>query len=101
MAATIISIDPATNTLKVNDLAVKKGAPITVKINADTSIKRLPQMMSMMLARLQNGATSAGGPGGGGAGGGEGAGGGAGGGGRPGAAGPAAACVAALQIFPK
>jgi Cu/Ag efflux protein CusF len=72
LAATIVSIDPATNTLKVNDLAVKKGAPITVKINPDTSLKRLPQMMSMMLARLQNGGTAA--PGGAGGAGGEGGG---------------------------
>ncbi len=97
LAATIISIDPATNTLKVNDLAVKKGAPVTVKINADSSLKRLPTYMSMMLARLQNGG-AAGGPGGGGrppaaggeggagAGAGEGAGGGPRGGMRGGAA---------------
>ncbi len=81
LAATIISIDPATNTLKVNDLAVKKGAPVTVKINADTSLKRLPTYMSMMLARLQNGGSTTGGPGGDGA-----RGGGGGGGGRPPAA---------------
>ena len=62
LAATIISIDPATNTLKVNDLAVKKGAPITVKVNTDTSIKRLPERLSMMLARAQNGGAA--GPGG-------------------------------------
>ena len=63
LAATIISIDPATNTLKVNNLAVKKGAPVTVKLTPDTSLKRLPPRISMMLARLQNGTTAAG-PGG-------------------------------------
>jgi uncharacterized membrane protein YgcG len=81
LAATIISIDPATNTLKVNNLAVKKGAPVTVKINADTSLKRLPPRMSMMLARLQNGGT-VGAPGG------EGGSAGAGGAGRGGPGGP-------------
>ena len=73
LAVTILSIDAAANTLKVNDLATKK--PVTVKINADTSIKRLPPMMSMMLARLQNGG-AAGGPGGAGGAGGPGGGGG-------------------------
>src|SRR5690242_15642905 len=65
LAATIVSIDPTSNTMRVNDLATKK--PVMVKINADSSIKRLPPMMSMMLARLQNpgaGASGeAGGPG--------------------------------------
>jgi hypothetical protein len=88
LAATIISIDPATNSMKVNNLAVKKGPPVTVKVNADTSLKRLPPRMSMMLARLQNGGAS-GAPGaeGGGAGGGAGAGRGPGGPGGPGGAG--------------
>jgi Cu/Ag efflux protein CusF len=63
IAATIISIDPATNSMKVNDLTTKK--PVIVKINADSSIKRLPPMMSNMLARMQNpGATGQGGEGG-------------------------------------
>ena len=86
LAATITSIDAANNSIKVNDLATKK--PVTVKLNSDTSIKRLPPMMSMMLARLQNG--GAGGPGGPGAGGPGGPGGNAAGGGRrpEGAAGP-------------
>ena len=70
LAATITSIDPASNSMSVKDLATKK--PVTVKINADTSIKRLPQMMSMMLARAQNGgAGGPGGPDGAGAGGGQ------------------------------
>jgi hypothetical protein len=63
LAATITSIDPASNSMKVKDLATK--STLTVKINADSSIKRLPPMMSNMLARLQNGGAAAG-PGGGG-----------------------------------
>lgn len=82
LAATIISIDPATNTIKVNDLAVKKGAPVTVKVNADTSIKRLPERLSMMLARLQNGGAAGAGGGYAGRSGGATGGGGAPGGGR-------------------
>ena len=67
LAVQIISVDPAANTIKANVLPVKKGAPpVIVKINADTSIKRLPPMMSMMLARLQSGgAGGSGGEGGG------------------------------------
>ncbi|HEY3840687.1 MAG TPA: hypothetical protein VGL72_29145 [Bryobacteraceae bacterium] len=84
LAVTVTSIDPATNSIVAKDLANKK--PITVKVNSDTSIKRLPERMSMMLARLQNGgAGGAGGEGGGrpaGAGG-QGGQGGAGGGRRP------------------
>lgn len=57
MAVTIVSIDPATNSLKANVLPVKKGATVTVtvKINSDTSIKRLPDRLAMRLASLQNG----------------------------------------------
>jgi hypothetical protein len=89
LAATIISIDAASNSIKVNDLATKK--PVTVRLNSDTSIKRLPPFMSMMLARLQNGGAGApagGGPGGGGPGGGGPGGGG--GGRRPDGEGPPA-----------
>jgi Cu/Ag efflux protein CusF len=58
LAVTIVSIDPASNTVKANVLPIKKGAPpVTVKINADTSIKRLPPRMAMMLASLQSGGT--------------------------------------------
>jgi hypothetical protein len=57
LAATIISIDPATNTAKVNDLATKK--PVTVTFNADSSLKRLPQRMAMFMAAVQNGGSGA------------------------------------------
>lgn len=81
LAVTIVSIDTASNTLKVNDLSTKKPYKVlTVKINADSSVKRLPQMLAMRLAAMQNGG-AAGGPGSGGPGaGGAGA---ATGGGRP------------------
>ncbi len=72
IAGTIIAIDAEKGELRVNDLQTKK--PITVKITADTSLKKLPLMMATMMARSRNGA--AGGPGAGGPGaGGPGAGG--------------------------
>lgn len=81
LAVTVTSVDPASNTLVVKDLATKK--PVTVKINSDTSIKRLPEQLSARLARLQN-AAAGGGPGGSGAEGGPRGGGGA----RPEGGGP-------------
>ncbi|MBZ5602641.1 MAG: hypothetical protein LAO79_10080 [Acidobacteriia bacterium] len=48
LAATIISIDAANNQLRVNDLATKK--PVTIRINADSSVKKLPLQMAQMLA---------------------------------------------------
>jgi uncharacterized membrane protein YgcG len=52
ISATILSVDPATNEIKVTDLATKK--PLTVRINADTTMRRLPQPMAMALARRYN-----------------------------------------------
>jgi hypothetical protein len=57
LAVTITSIDAASNTITAKDLASKK--PVTVKINSDTSIKRLPDQLSMRLARLQNAGAAA------------------------------------------
>ena len=48
LAATILSIDAAANTLRVNDLATKK--PVTIRINTDSSVKKLPPQMAQMLA---------------------------------------------------
>jgi hypothetical protein len=50
IAATIKSINPATNEIVVQDLATKK--PVTIKINADSTLKKLPDMAAQMLARL-------------------------------------------------
>jgi len=68
LAVTIVSVDPATNSLKGNVLPIKKGATVTVtvKTNADTSIKRLPSRLALRLASAQNGGDAgAGGPRGG------------------------------------
>jgi hypothetical protein len=49
LAATIVSIDPASGELKVTDLATKK--PLTIRVNSDSSMKRLPEQVAQMLAR--------------------------------------------------
>jgi hypothetical protein len=51
IAGTIESVDPATGMLKVKDLAVKKGAPVMLKVNAETTLKKLPPQVAAMWAR--------------------------------------------------
>ncbi len=76
LAATIVSVNPANGELQVKDLASKK--PMTIKVDSDSTLKKLDPQMAAMLARRygvgrggQDGA-----PGGGGGGrGGDGAGG--------------------------
>ncbi len=76
LAATIESIDAATGEMKVKDLATKKL--LTIRVDADSTMKKLePQMANMLAMRYAPGA-GRGGPGGGG---GAGAAGGPGGGG--------------------
>ena len=48
IAATILSIDAANHSMRVNDLATKK--PVTVKLGADSTLKKLPPQMAQMLA---------------------------------------------------
>ena len=50
IAATIISVDPASGEMKVTDLANKKQ-PLTIRITADSTMKKLPDQMAQMLAR--------------------------------------------------
>jgi hypothetical protein len=83
IAATIVSIDTATGEMKVTDLATKK--PLIVRVNSDSTMKKLPDQMAQQLARRYGaGRGGAGGPGGDGAPGG----GMRGGGGMPGGGGP-------------
>jgi len=88
IAATIDMVDAAGGTLRVKDLATKKGTILELKITPDTVIRKLPEQMAAFMARRYNStaAASAGGAARGGAGnwpqGGQGAGRGAGGGGR-------------------
>jgi len=64
IAATIISIDAAKGEMRVNDLATKK--PVTVKVGAESSLKKLPpQMAQMLAARNRPPEEGAGRPGGG------------------------------------
>jgi hypothetical protein len=79
IAGTITSIDAASKTIVVKDLATKKQ--VTVQITADAQMRKLPERMAQMLAmRLKGGGSSGGGavP----------AGGQAGAGGQPGTGGP-------------
>ncbi len=67
ISGTISSIDPATSTLVIKDLATKKQ--VTVRITSDAQMRRLPDRMAQMLAmRLKGGApgSGTGGPGAGG-----------------------------------
>ena len=73
IAGTIVSLDAASSTLVVKDLATKK--PVTVHIAADVQMKRLPDRMAQMLALRLKGNTGAAGAGGNGPAGGQRAGG--------------------------
>lgn len=61
IAGTIADIDPATNTIRVNDLIAKK--PVLVKLTSHSEVRQLPEMMARFIAaRLHGGqAASAGG----------------------------------------
>ena len=52
VAATVISADAAAGEIKVTDLATKK--PLVIKVNADTTARKLPPPMAMALARRYN-----------------------------------------------
>ena len=60
IAGTVVSTDPATNTLVVQDLASK--APVTLRITGESQMRKLPEQFAMgIAARLRGGAS--GGPG--------------------------------------
>jgi Cu/Ag efflux protein CusF len=52
IAATIVSIDTASNTLTVTDLDAKK--PLKVRVQPDSSLRRMPEMMARFLAMRLN-----------------------------------------------
>jgi hypothetical protein len=59
ISGTISSIDPATSTMVIKDLATKKQ--VTVRITSDAQMRRLPDRMAQMLAmRLKGGAAGSG-----------------------------------------
>jgi len=57
IAGTISSLDVASSTLIVKDLATKK--PVTIHITADAQMRRLPEMMAQFLAARLKGTTGA------------------------------------------
>jgi hypothetical protein len=61
ISGTIVSLDAASSTLVVKDLATKK--PVTVLIAADAQMKRLPDRVAQMLAARFKGTATAGGTG--------------------------------------
>jgi hypothetical protein len=72
ISGTINTVDPASSTVQVKDLATKKQ--VTIKISADSQMRKLPENMARMLASILNGngggfpgrgAPGAGAPGGG------------------------------------
>ena len=71
LSGTINSIDASNSTLQMKDLATKKQ--VTIKVTADSQMRKLPENMARMLASILNGNGpnfgGRGGPGGGGPGG--------------------------------
>lgn len=55
LAAQVVSVDPATNTIKVTDLSSKDKQSLMVHVNADTTVRRMPEMMARFLAARLNG----------------------------------------------
>ena len=49
IAATVTAINPQTGELTVKDLATKK--PLTIKVDADSTMRKLPEQAARMLAR--------------------------------------------------
>lgn len=62
IAATVVSVDAATGTLRLTDLQTKK--PVTVKTSPDSVVRRLPPQMAQMMAMRMRGDAPAGAPGG-------------------------------------
>jgi len=60
IAGTIVSIDSGSNTLSVMDLIKKK--PVTVKVSADSQLRKLPPQAAQRIAMLLKGIPSQGGP---------------------------------------
>jgi hypothetical protein len=64
VAATVVSVDSAGNTIKITDLDTKK--PALVRISADSTLRRLqPFVANMLAARVNGTAAGTGGAGGG------------------------------------
>ena len=85
IAGLVISVDTQENVIRINNIETKK--PMTVKISADSSVKKLQAQLAQVIANRLHGVTPAAGPTGAPAGGPTGSPGGAGGGRGPGGGG--------------
>lgn len=61
IAGTVTTVDAASGEIKINNLQTKK--PVIVKVNADSTLKRVPQEMGFMLARMAQGGNTVAAPG--------------------------------------
>ena len=70
LAAQVVSVDAAANTITVTDLSSKNKHRVTVHVNADTTVRRMPETMARIVAARLHGQSgfsgrgAAGGPGG-------------------------------------
>ncbi len=60
IAGLVLSVDPQENVVRINNVETKK--PMTVKISADSSLKKLQPMLAQMIANRLHGVAPAGGP---------------------------------------
>ena len=56
IAGMVTTVDAASGEIKISNLQTKK--PVIVKVNADTTLKRVPQEMGFMLVRMAQGGTT-------------------------------------------
>ena len=60
IAGLVLSVDPQENVIRINNIETKK--PMTVKISADSSLKKLQPMMAQAVAARLHGGAAGGGP---------------------------------------
>ncbi len=60
IAGLVVSVDPQENVIRINNIETKK--PMTVKIAADSSLKKLQPMLAQAIANRLHGVAPGGGP---------------------------------------
>ncbi len=60
IAGLVLSVDPQENVIRINNIETKK--PMTVKVSADSSLKKLQPMVAQMIANRLHGVAPGGGP---------------------------------------
>src|SRR5579862_377038 len=60
IAGLVLSVDPQENVVRINNIETKK--PMTVKISADSSLKKLQPMLAQAIANRLHGVPAGGGP---------------------------------------